>query len=135
MEDALFLTKFANSVIVVHRRDSLRASHVMQERARQNPKIQFIFDTAVSEIKGTDKVTGVKIRNIKTNEEKEMAIDGVLVAIGHVPNTMVFKGVELDEHGYVAVSDRTRTNVPGVFVAGDVHDMHYKQAVTAAGFG
>lgn len=135
MEDSLFLTRFANSVTVVHRRDLLRASHVMQERARQNPKIQFIFDTAVSQIIGSDKVTAVKLKNVKTNEEKEMAIDGVFVAIGHVPNTMVFKGVELDEHGYVAVADRTRTNVPGVFVAGDVHDKHYQQAVTAAGFG
>ncbi len=135
MEDSLFLTKFATSVTVVHRRDSLRASHVMQERARQNPKIQFIFDTAVSQIIGSDKVSAVKLKNLKTNEEKEMAIDGVFVAIGHVPNTMVFKGVELDEHGYVAVHDRTRTNVAGVFVAGDVHDKHYQQAVTAAGFG
>lgn len=135
MEDAIFLTKFATSVTVVHRRDSLRASHVMQERARANQKIQFIFDTVVLQINGTDKVTGVKLKNLKTNEEKEMDIDGVFVAIGHVPNTMVFKGVELDEHGYIAVYDRTRTNVPGVFVAGDVHDKHYQQAVTAAGFG
>lgn len=165
MEDSLFLTRFANSVTVVHRRDSLRASHVMQERAKKNPKINFIFNTVIEEIIGSTKVEKVIVRTepsdkslltksveelqkitaphlhptVLSKDEKsvewEIPIDGVFVAIGHVPNTMVFKGVELDEHGYVAVADRTRTNVPGVFVAGDVHDKHYQQAVTAAGFG
>lgn len=135
MEDAIFLTNFANSVTVVHRRDQLRASLIMQQRAKANSKIQFIFNTAVSEILGQDKVSGVRLKNLETNEEKEMPIDGVFVAIGHVPNTASFQGVEKDENGYIKVFDHTRTNAEGVFVAGDVHDMHYQQAVTAAGFG
>lgn len=135
MEDATFLTNFANSVTVVHRRDTLRASHVMAERARKNPKIKFIWNTAVTQVVGEAKVTGVKLKNLKTNEEKDMPIDGVFVAIGLIPNTAVFKGIDLDERGYIVVRDRTKTNVPGVFVSGDVHDAHYKQAVTAAGFG
>lgn len=135
MEDAIFLTNFANSVTVVHRRDQLRASSIMQQRAKANSKIQFIFNTAVSEILGQDKVAGVRLKNVETNEEKEMPIDGVFVAIGHVPNTTSFVGIDKDESGYVRVYDHTRTNVEGVFVAGDVHDVHYQQAVTAAGFG
>lgn len=135
MEDAIFLTNFANSVTVVHRRDQLRASSIMQQRAKANSKIQFIFNTAVSEILGQDKVSGVRLKNLQTNEEKEMSVDGVFVAIGHVPNTTSFVGIDKDENGYVRVYDHTRTNVEGVFVAGDVHDMRYQQAVTAAGFG
>lgn len=135
MEDAIFLTNFANSVTVVHRRDQLRASSIMQQRAKANSKIQFIFNTAISEILGQDKVSGVRLKNLETNEKKEMPIDGVFVAIGHVPNTASFQGIDKDENGYVRVYDHTRTNVEGVFVAGDVHDMHYQQAVTAAGFG
>lgn len=135
MEDAIFLTKFTESVTVVHRRDTLRASAIMQERAKSNSKIKFIWDTVVSEILGKDKVTGARLKNLKTNEAKEMSIDGVFVAIGLVPNTSVFKGIEVDERGYVVVHSHTKTNIPGVFVAGDVHDAHYKQAVTAAGFG
>lgn len=135
MEDAILLTNFASSVTVVHRRDTLRASHVMQVRAKANPKIKFMWDTAVTEILGSEKVTGAKLKNVKTGQNQEMAIDGVFVAVGHVPNTSVFKGIELDARGYVVVRDHTTINVPGVFVAGDVHDAHYKQAVTAAGFG
>lgn len=135
MEDSLFLTRFANSVTIVHRRDTLKASHTMQERARANPKISFIWDTAVEQVIGQDKLTAVKLKNLKTNEEKEMPIDGVFVAIGHVPNSMVLKGINVDEQGYVLPKERTYTNVEGVFVAGDVHDMHYKQAITAAGMG
>lgn len=135
MEEALFLTHFANSITIVHRRDSLRASQIMQDRAKSNPKISFVWDTMVTEIVGQDKVAGVKLKNIKTNEEKEMITDGVFVAIGHIPNSMVFKGIEVDEKGYILINNHTRTNVEGVFVAGDVHDSHYRQAVTAAGFG
>jgi thioredoxin reductase (NADPH) len=100
-----------------------------------NPKIKFIWDTVVAEILGQEKINAVKLKNLKTNEEKEMQIDGVFVAIGHIPNSAVLKGIDVDEKGYVIPRDRTRTNLEGVFVAGDVHDSHYKQAITAAGFG
>jgi thioredoxin reductase (NADPH) len=138
MEDSTFLTKFASKVTIVHRRDSLRASKIMQERAFKNPKISFIWDSAVEEIhdvgKGT--VTGVTLRNVKTNERTPMRCDGVFIAIGHKPNTEVFAGqVELDEQGYVKTKHRTMTNVEGVFAAGDVVDHYYRQAVTAAGMG
>lgn len=142
MEEAIFLTKFAKSVTIVHRRDQFRASKIMQEKARSNPKISFMFNSQITEVLGEDKVTGVKILNNKTRETKEMSIDGVFVAIGHVPNTSVFKGlpagrqgIEMDDQGYIIVKDHTKTNIEGVFVAGDVHDSHYKQAITAAGFG
>jgi thioredoxin reductase (NADPH) len=135
MEDALFLTRFANSVTVVHRRDSLRASKVMQERAKANEKISFLWDTIVTEVVGDQKVTSARLKNVKSNEETEMPIDGVFVAIGQIPNTAVFKGIDVDSHGYIVPKDRTYTNVKGVFVAGDVHDNHYKQAITAAGLG
>lgn len=135
MEEALVLTKFASMVTIVHRRDEFKASKIMLDRARSNPKIKFILNSEVVEILGQDKVAGVKIKNNKTQEISEIPIDGVFVAIGHMPNTGVFKGVELDEQGFVVVHDHTQTNIDGVFVAGDVHDSHYKQAVTAAGFG
>lgn len=135
MEDATFLTRFANSVTIVHRRDTLKASKVMQDRAKANPKISFIWDTEVTEIQGTEKVTGVTLKNVKTGQTSQKETDGVFVAIGHVPNTMKLQGIEIDEQGYVVPHNRTRTNVKGVFVAGDVHDHHYKQAITAAGFG
>lgn len=135
MEDAILLSRFADLITVVHRRDTLRASYIMQERARKEPKIKFLFGTIVTEILGQDKVSGVRLKNVKTGEEQEMLVDGVFVAIGLVPNTAVLKGIDLDETGYVVIRDHTRTNVEGVFVAGDVHDAHYKQAVTAAGFG
>jgi thioredoxin reductase (NADPH) len=135
MEEALVLTKFATSVTIVHRRDEFRASKIMLDRARQNPKMKFILNTEITEILGKDKVEGVKLKNNKTNEVTEMSVDGIFVAIGHMPNTSAFKGIELDEQGFIVVHDHTRTNIPGVFVGGDVHDSHYKQAVTAAGFG
>lgn len=142
MEEALVLTRYAKSVTVVHRRDTFRASHIMQEKARQNQKIKFLFNTEVKEILGQEKVTGVKLYNNKTNENSEMQLDGVFVAIGHIPNSQVFKampagrqGIELGERGFIKVYNHYKTNVEGVFVAGDVHDAEYKQAVTAAGFG
>ncbi len=138
MEDSTFLTKFASKVTIVHRRDSLRASKIMQERAFKNPKISFIWDSVVEEIhdvgKGT--VTGVTLRNVKTHARTQMRCDGVFVAIGHKPNTEVFKGqIDLDEQGYVVAKQRTMTNIEGVFAAGDVVDHYYRQAVTAAGMG
>lgn len=135
MEEATVLSKFAKSVTVVYRGETLRASAAMQERAKKDPKISFIYNSELTEILGDMKVEGVKIKNNKTNEESEMPIQGVFVAIGHMPNTAVFKGIDLDETGFVKVYEHTKTNVDKVFVAGDVHDNHYKQAITAAGFG
>ncbi|MBI1961490.1 MAG: thioredoxin-disulfide reductase [Parcubacteria group bacterium] len=136
MEDSLFLTKFANTITVLVRRDALRASAYMQERARKNPKIKFTWNTEVIEVLGENSVTGVRVKNNKTNKESEIACQGLFVAIGHTPNTEIFKGqLELDAKGYVVLKDRTMTSVPGVFAAGDVHDHEYRQAVTAAGSG
>lgn len=135
MEEAIVLTKFAKKVIVVHRKDSFRASQIMQERAKANPKISFMFNSEITEVLGEMNVKAVKIKNNKTNEISEMPIDGIFVAIGHMPNTKVFSGIDLDEKGFIKVSDHYKTNVEGVFVAGDVHDSHYKQAITAAGYG
>ncbi len=135
MEEALVLTHFAQNVTIVHRSESFRASEIMQKRVKENPKIKILFNTQVKEILGDQKVEGIRLLNNKTNKEEEMSIDGVFVAIGHFPNSKVFQGIEMDERGFIKVSDHTRTNVDGVFVAGDVHDAKYKQAVTAAGFG
>lgn len=139
MEEATFLTRYASRVFVVHRRDKLRASKIMQEKAFRNPKLEFIWDTAVEEIVGTlaDGVTGVRLRNLKTGERAIFPCAGVFVAIGHKPNTGLFKGqIETDEVGYIKTSGRsTATNIPGVFASGDVQDAVYRQAVTAAGTG
>ena len=137
MEEALYLTKFASEVTVIHRRDSLRASKIMQRRAMDNPKIKFIFDTAVEEILGEKEVTGVRLKNLKTGEGQKLLSDGVFIAIGHEPNTkfLAGSGVELDQKGYVVIHEQSRTNIDGVFVSGDVHDHVYRQAITAAGAG
>lgn len=136
MEEAIFLTKFGKSVHVVHRRDKLRASKVMQERAFENQKIKFYWNKVVDEITGKEKVTQVIIRDLATNEKQTLDAGAIFVAIGHEPNTKIFNGqVELDEQGYVVLKDHTKTSVEGVFAAGDVHDHRYRQAVTAAGFG
>jgi thioredoxin reductase (NADPH) len=137
MEEAIFLTRFASTVYVVHRRDKLRATKVMQDKAFANPKIQFIWNSVVDEIRDVDKgeVTGVLLRNVDTDERTELAVDGVFVAIGHTPNTALFRGqLELNPSGYI-VTNGTRTNVEGVFACGDVQDYTYRQAVTAAGSG
>jgi thioredoxin reductase (NADPH) len=137
MEEATFLTRFAKSVLVIHRRDSLRASKIMQEKAFANPKIKFLWNSAIEEIVGTEAVSGIKVRNLETNELQDIALQGVFVAIGHQPNTKLFSGqLHTDEAGYLKVTPgTTRTNIPGVFAAGDVADHVYRQAVTAAGTG
>jgi thioredoxin reductase (NADPH) len=139
MEEATFLTKFATKVSLIHRRETLRASKIMQERAFENPKIKFIWNTIVDEVlgqKGTG-VTGVRLRDVRTQQTSELKIDGLFVAIGHNPNTDIFKGqIDLDSHGYIKTeSNSTRTNVPGVFACGDVQDPVFRQAITAAGTG
>lgn len=138
MEEATFLTKFAKKVYVVHRRDELRASKAMQDRAFKNEKIEFIWDSEVTEILGEDSnVNSVKIRNVKSGEEKVMPIHGVFMAIGHRPNTEIFKGMlDMNDIGYLKVNNEsTATNVDGVYAAGDVADHVYRQAITAAGTG
>lgn len=139
MEEATFLTKFATGVTVIHRRDTLRASKIMQDKAFRNEKIDFIWDTGVEEILGAKEtgVTGVRLRNLKTLEERLFPTEGVFIAIGHKPNTDLFKGqLEMDEVGYIKTRERsTATNIPGVFACGDAQDSVYRQAVTAAGTG
>lgn len=136
VEEATFLTKFGKSVKIVHRRDTLRASKIMAEKALTNPKIKFAWNSVVTDIKGDKKVSSVVIKDISTGKETTVPAGGIFVAIGHEPNTAVFKGeLELDDKGYMVLKDHTRTSVEGVFAAGDVHDHRYRQAVTAAGFG
>ncbi|WP_330455539.1 thioredoxin-disulfide reductase [Streptomyces sp. NBC_00820] len=137
LEEATFLTRFARSVTVIHRRNTLRASKAMQERAFADPKIKFIWDTEVVEILGDPKLTGLKLRNLKTGEISDLPVTGLFIAIGHDPRSELFKGqLDLDPEGYLMVdAPSTRTNVPGVFGAGDVVDHTYRQAITAAGTG
>ncbi len=136
MEEAIFLTRYANHVTVIHRRDTLRASKIMQNRAFKNPKISFIWDTEVTEVLGDNEVTGLRLHNVKTNEESTLSVQGFFLAIGHQPNTELFKGIlDMDNVGYIIPVEYTMTNIPGVFAAGDVTDHRYRQAVTAAGDG
>jgi thioredoxin reductase (NADPH) len=136
LEEALFLTRFGKHVTVVHRRDQFRASKIMQDRAKAHPKIEVVWNSEVSDVLGERTVTGVRLRDTKTGKQTEHQTDAVFVAIGHVPNTSIFAGhLLLNEKGYIASPDGVRTNVEGVFVAGDVQDSRYRQAVTAAGLG
>jgi thioredoxin reductase (NADPH) len=136
MEEATFLTRFASKVHVIHRRGHLRASKAMQERAFGNAKIDFIWDTVVEDVLGDDTVTGLRLRNLKTGVVHVLPVAAAFVAIGHHPNTELFRGqIDTDDAGYITVLENTSTNVPGVFAAGDVHDTRYKQAITAAGDG
>lgn len=136
MEEASFLTRYVNNVTIIHRRDALRASKIMQDRVRKNPKIRLLMDTEVTEILGDDAVTGVQLRNVETGEESKLEVQGVFLAIGHQPNTALFEGkIHMDKAGYIVPTQHTMTNVPGVFAAGDVTDHRYRQAITAAADG
>jgi thioredoxin reductase (NADPH) len=138
MEEAVFLTRFANKVTLVHRRDTLRASKIMQDKARANPKIAWMLDSEVQDIRDTGRgeVTGMVVRHNKTGVVTEVPVAGVFVAIGHTPNTALFRGqIELDQNGYIITHDGAKTSVPGVFACGDVQDHIYRQAITAAGSG
>ena len=136
IEEATFLTKFGKSVKIVHRRDSLRASKILQDKAFENPKIKFLWNSVVADIKGGKKIADVVVRDINNEKELKIPAGGLFVAIGHEPNTAIFKGqLETDDKGYIVLKNQTRTSVDGVFAAGDVHDYRYRQAVTAAGFG
>ena len=136
MEEATFLTKFASKVHIIHRRDEFRASKIMQERALNNEKIQVHWNSILKDIKGDEKVKQIILVDTKTNEETSLDMGGVFVAIGHEPNTELFKEqLELDENGYIVLKNNTQTSIDGIFSAGDVHDHRYRQAVTAAGYG
>ncbi|HSD98756.1 MAG TPA: thioredoxin-disulfide reductase [Patescibacteria group bacterium] len=135
MEEANFLTNFAASVTIVHRRDEFKASQIMSERCKNNPKIKFLLNSQITEVKGEGRVQSVMIQNTQTRQTQEMPIDGVFVAIGHSPNTKIFQGIEVTERGFVKAQSGTHTNIEGIFVSGDVEDSRYMQAITAAGFG
>ena len=136
LDEGLFLTRHAEKVTIIHRRDRLRADAILQERARKNPKIDFIWDTIVEEVAGKTAVTHLRLKNLKTEATTDFPVDGVFVFIGHTPNTELFAGqIKLDEPGYIVTDHRTRTNVPGVFACGDVQDPLYRQAITAAASG
>ena len=137
VEEATYLAKFGSVVYLVHRRDELRASKIMQERALKNPKLEIIWDTVLEDAIGADYLTGARLKNVKTQEEREIEVAGLFYAIGHTPNTSIFNGqLDLDDAGYIKVREGTQeTNIEGVFAAGDVHDHKYRQAITAAGTG
>ena len=136
MEEALVLTKYATEVTVIHRRDEFRASQAMQQKVTTNPKIKVLWNTEVTDAVGEQKLEKILLKNNKDNSTGELVVDGLFVAIGHKPETDLFIGkIEVDEKGYIKLFENSKTSVPGVFVAGDVHDWHYRQAVTAAGFG
>lgn len=136
LDEGLFLTRYVDELTIIHRRDALRADPVLQERAFENPKVKFVWDSVVDEVLGEDKVSGVRVRNVKTGEISTLDADGVFPYVGHIPNTWLFtETLELDENGYIVADHRTRTRIPGVFAAGDVVDHVYRQAVTAAGEG
>ena len=136
LEEAIFLTRFAKKVTVIHRRDELRAGHTLEKRARSNEKIEFIWDTVVTEIKGDDLVHSIELKNVKTGETSTLKTDGVFIAIGHIPNSNIFKGqLDIDEQGYLESDKFLRTNVEGVWAAGEITDSYFRQAITSAGMG
>ncbi len=136
MEEAIFLTKFARKVTVIHRRDELRAGAILEKRARNNEKIEFIWDTVVTKINGETAVESLELENVKTGEKSTLKIDGVFIAIGHIPNSHLFEGqLDIDEQGFVRIDKRMRTNVEGVWAAGEIADPIFRQAITSAGMG
>lgn len=136
LEEALFLTRFASSVTIIHRRDEFRGAALLQQRVRENPKIKVLFHHVVTAIQGVDAVKSLKLKDLKSSKEKDLAVEGVFVFIGHVPNTALFKGqLSLDELGYLVVNELMETNIPGVYAAGEVADRHFRQVVTSAGMG
>jgi thioredoxin reductase (NADPH) len=136
LEEGLFLTRYADSVTIVHRRDELRAGPILEQRAKANPKMNFIWNTVVTGIAGNGSVETVRLKDTVSNEEREQPVEGVFIFIGHTPNTGLFKGqLEMDEHGYLVVDTLMRTNIPGVFAAGEVADPHFRQVITSAGMG
>lgn len=136
LEEALFITRYASSVTIIHRRDELRAGAILQKRAKEHPKINFIWDTIVTETIGAEKLEALKLKNVKTGEETVLETDGLFIFIGHTPNTQMFKGqLEMSDLGYIKVNDKMETNVPGVFAAGEAADPHFRQVVTSAGMG
>ena len=136
VEEALFLTRYASMVTLIHRRDSFRSSAILQHRAKSEPKIQFILDTIVTEVVGSHSAQAVKLRNVKTGEDSTFETDGVFVFIGHTPNTDLFKGqLTLDDKGFIVVDTLLQTSVPGVYAAGEAADSHFRQVITSAGMG
>jgi thioredoxin reductase (NADPH) len=136
LEEALFITRYASSVTIIHRRDELRAGAILQNRAMNHPKIDFIWDTIVTETVGTEKLEALKIKNVKTGDETVLETDGLFIFIGHIPNTQMFEGkLDMNDHGYITINDKMETNVPGVFAAGEAADPHFRQVVTSAGMG
>jgi thioredoxin reductase (NADPH) len=136
LEEGIFITRYASSVTIIHRREEFRASPILQHRAKEHPKINFILNTVVTEVIGTDKLEALKLKNVKTGEETIYETDGLFIFIGHTPNTEMFKGqLEMSELGYIKVNERMETNVPGVFAAGEAADPHFRQVVTSAGMG
>jgi thioredoxin reductase (NADPH) len=136
LEESLFLTRYANSITVIHRRDSLRAGVILQQRAIEHPKIKFVWDSVITEILGEEKVTSVNIKNVKTGDVSSLPTDGVFIFIGHVPNTKIFAdALDLDDRGYIKTDNLLSTNIPGVFVAGEAGDPNFRQVVTSAGMG
>jgi len=136
LEEGLFITRYASSVTIIHRREELRAGAILQKRAMEHPKVNFIWNTVVTEAIGTDKLEALRLKNVKTGEETIYETDGLFIFIGHTPNTQMFKGqLEMSELGYIKINDRMETNVPGVFAAGEAADPHFRQVVTSAGMG
>ncbi len=136
LEEGLFLTRYASTVTIIHRRNELRAGALLQKRARENPKISFIWDSVVEAVQGEEAVKSLKIKNVKSGEFSQLDVDGLFVFIGHTPNTELFRGaLDLDEKGYIRVNERMQTNIAGVYAAGEAADSHYRQVITSAGMG
>src|SRR5688572_21465654 len=136
LEEGLFITRYASSVTIIHRRDEFRASPILQHRAKEHPKVDFILNTVVTEVIGTHKLEALKLKNVKTSDETIYETDGLFIFIGHTPNTQMFEGqLDMNELGYITINDRMETNIPGVFAAGEAADPHFRQVVTSAGMG